>query len=73
MNAAEDVELNKELLQAIGKEAESAPQPESDKKFAFVINTPDPFWSYARAAALALAASLLASRFHKSKGALAGT
>ncbi len=36
-------------LQGIGKAAESAPKPESDLRFAFVINNPDPFWSYARA------------------------
>ncbi|CAN5488244.1 hypothetical protein BH23VER1_BH23VER1_11090 [soil metagenome] len=37
-------------LQAIGKEAEDAPKPaDSDLRFAFVINNPDPFWSYARA------------------------
>jgi ribose transport system substrate-binding protein len=36
-------------LQAIGKQAESAPKPVSDQRFAFVINNPDPFWSYAQA------------------------
>ena len=36
-------------LRALGKEAEGAAKPESDLKFAFVINTPDPFWSNARA------------------------
>ena len=45
----EDFWANLKKLQAIGKEAESAPTPQTDVKFAFVINNPDPFWEYARA------------------------
>jgi len=33
----------------LGKEAESAPKAESNKRFAFVINVVDPFWTYAQA------------------------
>lgn len=36
-------------LQAIGKTAAAAPAPQTDTRFAFVINNPDPFWEYARA------------------------
>ncbi len=36
-------------LQAIGREAENAPAPTTDTRFAFVINNPDPFWEFARA------------------------
>ncbi|MDG2125024.1 MAG: substrate-binding domain-containing protein [Verrucomicrobiales bacterium] len=45
----EDYWANLRELQALGKAAETAEKPDSDIKFAFVINTPDPFWSYARA------------------------
>lgn len=34
---------------AAGEEAANQPTPENGPRFAFVINTPDPFWSYARA------------------------
>ena len=40
---------NLKKLQAIGKEAESAPEPQTDIKFAFVINNAASFWEYARA------------------------
>ena len=40
---------NLKKLQAMGEEAKNAPTPQSDAKFAFVINNPDPFWEYARA------------------------
>lgn len=36
-------------LQAIGAQAKAAPAPQTDTRFAFVINNPDPFWEYARA------------------------
>lgn len=36
-------------LQEIGAVAKEAPAPETDTRFAFVINNPDPFWEYARA------------------------
>ncbi|MEZ5305056.1 MAG: substrate-binding domain-containing protein [Verrucomicrobiales bacterium] len=36
---------------AAGEEAANQPTPENGPRFAFVINTPDPFWSYAALAA----------------------
>lgn len=36
-------------LRELGAQAETAPRPENGPRFAFVINTADPFWSYARA------------------------
>ncbi len=36
-------------LRALGAKAETAPRPDKGPRFAFVINTADPFWSYARA------------------------
>lgn len=36
-------------LRAVGKQAESAPKPAANQRFAFVINTADSFWNYARA------------------------
>jgi ribose transport system substrate-binding protein len=45
----EDFEKKLAELRELGKQAEGAPKKESELKFAFVINNPDPFWSYARA------------------------
>ena len=36
-------------LQKLGQQANNSPRPTEGHYFAFVVNLPDPFWSYARA------------------------
>ncbi|MAJ74728.1 sugar ABC transporter substrate-binding protein [Candidatus Poribacteria bacterium] len=45
----EDFWSNLKSLQKLGQQANNSPRPTEGHYFAFVVNLPDPFWSYARA------------------------